>query len=57
MKPQSLLFTRREMLSRCGMGMGMVALTSTLDRGGCLEAAEHGGVVNPLKPSASCICS
>ena len=26
------MFTRREMLSRCGMGMGMVALTSTLGR-------------------------
>ena len=26
MKPRDLFFTRREMLSRCGMGMGMVAL-------------------------------
>src|SRR3954471_10756028 len=50
MRPRSLMFTRREMLSRCGMGMGMVALTSTLNGSGCLEAAERGGAVNPLAP-------
>src|SRR5437868_5581899 len=50
MKPSSLLFTRREMLARSGMGMGMVALTSTLHTGGCLQAAELGGTVNALAP-------
>src|SRR3982751_2862480 len=50
MKPQNLMFTRREMLSRCGMGMGMVALTSTLGSGGHLQAAELAGAVNPLAP-------
>src|SRR5919197_6472054 len=49
MKPRDLLFTRREMLSRCGMGMGMVALTSTLGGGGYLQAAPAGDV-NPLAP-------
>ena len=28
MKPQDMIFTRREMLERCGMGMGMVGLLS-----------------------------
>jgi len=50
MKPQDLMFTRREMLSRCGMGMGMVGLLSTLRNGGCLEAAEVTAAVNPLAP-------
>src|SRR3954452_21963142 len=50
MKPQDLMFTRREMLSRCGMGMGMVALTSTLGNGGHLQAAELAGAMNPLAP-------
>ena len=30
MKPRDLFVTRREMLSRCGMGMGMVALAPLL---------------------------
>ena len=50
MKPRDLLFTRREMLSRCGMGMGMVALTSTLGGAGDLQAAALADAVNPLAP-------
>ena len=30
MKPNEFLLTRREMLTRCGMGMGALALTSEL---------------------------
>src|SRR5437870_1827769 len=50
MKPRDLLFTRREMLSRCGMGMGMVALTSTLGGAGHLQASPISQAVNPLAP-------
>ena len=39
MKPQDLFLTRREMLSRCGMGMGLVALRSTLGDTGYLQAS------------------
>jgi hypothetical protein len=48
MKLQDLFLTRREMLSRCGMGMGTVALTSLL--AGRLEAAPAGEAINPLAP-------
>src|SRR5438094_9783215 len=51
MKPRDLLFTRREMLSRCGMGMGMVALTSTLGGAGDLQSAALSDAVNPLAPT------
>ena len=50
MKSQDLFFTRREMLSRCGMGMGLVALTSALGNGGHLQAAPAGAALNPLAP-------
>src|ERR1041384_2540966 len=53
MKPRNLLFTRREMLSRCGMGMGMVALSSTLGSAGYLQAASADPAsMNPLAPKA-----
>ena len=49
MKPRDLFVTRREMLSRCGMGMGAVALTSRsatrLLAGGTGQPA-----INPLAP-------
>ena len=50
MKPRDLFVTRREMLSRCGMGMGLVALTSTLGDTGCLLAAPNSQAINPLAP-------
>ncbi len=39
MKLKDLFLTRREMLTRCGMGMGLVALRSTLGDTGHLQAA------------------
>jgi hypothetical protein len=48
----NLPISRREMLTRCGMGMGAVALTSLLGNSGFLEAAPTGGAVNPLAPKA-----
>lgn len=53
MRDRDLFVTRREMLSRCGMGMGSVALTALLGANGDLKAAPIGGAtaaVNPLAP-------
>src|SRR2546422_153700 len=50
MKHRDLFVTRREMLSRCGMGMGAVALTSLLGNTGHLHAAPTGANMNPLAP-------
>lgn len=50
MKNRQLFVTRREMLERCGMGMGTVALTSILGATNQLHAAPASGVVNPLAP-------
>ena len=41
-------YNRREMLSRCGMGMGSLALAQMLKSAGDLEAGERGS--NPLSP-------
>ena len=49
MKPRDLM-NRREMLSRCGMGVGLVALTSTLRDAGYLQAAPNSQAINPLAP-------
>jgi hypothetical protein len=49
MKRNGLLVTRREMLSRCGMGMGAAALQALLAEGGHLQAAPSGNM-NPLAP-------
>jgi hypothetical protein len=43
MKNTDLFVTRREMLSRCGMGMGAVALAPLL-------AASTNAAINPLAP-------
>src|SRR5919202_4445115 len=53
-KPKDLFRTRREMLSRCGMGMGAVALTALLGESGSLSAAPvvTGASVNPLAPKS-----
>src|SRR6267143_1848055 len=50
MKLKDLFLTRREMLTRCGMGMGLVALRSTLGDTGHLRAAPISRAVNPLAP-------
>ena len=48
MKPRDFFVTRREMLSRCGMGMGAVALNALLGEAGHLQAAT--AQANPLAP-------
>ena len=51
MRHPDLFLTRRDMLSRAGMGMGLVALTSTIGGAGLLEAAPAvADVLNPLAP-------
>lgn len=47
---QQLFTTRREILCRCGMGLGAVALTSILGETGWLSAAPSVAVANPLAP-------
>ncbi|MBI4164389.1 MAG: DUF1501 domain-containing protein [Acidobacteria bacterium] len=47
---QNLFTTRRDMLCRCGMGLGAVALTSILGETGWLSAAPVGATTNPLAP-------
>src|ERR1051325_4426892 len=44
-RPEDLLLTRRELLHRCGMGLGAVALNSR--RG---ETAQPATATNPLTP-------
>ena len=48
MRHRDLFVTRREMLSRSGMGMGAVALTSLLGDSSHLQAAPAIGTENPL---------
>src|SRR5271165_3185128 len=54
--PANCLLSRRQLLSRCGMGMGSLALADILGRSGMLSAAEPsvtGGLqhsVNPMAP-------
>jgi hypothetical protein len=44
-------FSRRELLTRCGVGMGMLGLTQLLGDSGLLTAhAKASGAVNPLAP-------
>lgn len=50
MKYGHLFATRREMLTRCGMGMGAAALQALLSDSGDLQAAPLGSDVNPLAP-------
>ena len=50
MKDQDRIPNRRQMLTRCGMGMGAVALTSLLDSTGQLAAAPAGDPAGPLAP-------
>ena len=50
MNDQDRMLNRRQMLTRCGMGMGAVALTSLLDSTGQLAAAPAGDPAGPLAP-------
>lgn len=52
MKLNHLFSTRREMLNRCGMGMGAAALQALLSDSGDLQAAPIGESFNPLAPKA-----
>ena len=49
---QGLFTTRRDMLCRCGMGLGAVALTSILGETGWLSAAPSVAIANPLAPKS-----
>ena len=51
--PEHLALTRREFLSRCGMGMGALGLASMVGSiGGALPARAEGDFINPLAPHA-----
>jgi hypothetical protein len=41
---------RRDLLKKCGMGMGAVALTNLMSQAGMVQAAEIGAPINPLLP-------
>ena len=44
------LLTRRELLCRCGMGLGAVGLSALLQDSGFLSRAEGATSLNPLAP-------
>ena len=51
--PEHLALTRREFLSRCGMGMGALGLAGLFGNlGGGIARADEGGYVSPLMPKA-----
>ena len=54
-RPEDAFLTRREMLARCGMGMGTLALGSLLGGGmtNPARAQSGGGTINPLAVKAS----
>ncbi len=45
---EDLLLTRREMLQRCGVGMGSLALAGLMGRAGMLLEAQDAASLNPL---------
>ena len=45
-------FSRREMLGRCGVGMGLLGLQALLGDSGLLAAEVKGDSTNPLAPKA-----
>ena len=59
MKNTDLFVTRREMLSRCGMGMGAVALDTAARRDRTLRSIRwrRSSRRCPRKRSAFCTCS
>jgi hypothetical protein len=44
--------SRREMLTRCGVGMGLIGLTHVMADAGLLAAEQKGQPLNPLAPKA-----
>src|ERR1700686_1458313 len=46
-----LFLSRRQLLSRCGMGMGTIGLSSLLAQTGLLQAADAPGVNSPTSPN------
>jgi hypothetical protein len=54
LNPEHLALTRREFLSRCGMGMGALGLASLLDATGWLAGSTHAAPssTSPLTPKA-----
>ena len=48
--PEDLFLTRRELLCRCGMGMGALALTNLMSQIGFLSPAQAADSLNPLAP-------
>src|SRR5687768_9007770 len=48
--PEAYPYSRREMLSRCGMGLGMLGLTAALSDAGELTSAGAPSAAGPLAP-------
>jgi hypothetical protein len=46
---QPMFWTRREMLSRCGVGMGLIGLATALEQAGLLSPSAQ-AAINPLAP-------
>src|SRR4051812_16320064 len=44
--------SRRELLARCGVGMGLIGLTQLMADAGLVAAEQKGGDLNPLAPKA-----
>src|SRR5712671_1055449 len=42
--------TRRQLLGRCGMGMGALALSNLMGQAGLLQSASAAMSINPLTP-------
>src|SRR6187399_845184 len=52
-RPSDLGFSRRDLLNRCGMGLGAVGLATLLgDASSLARAADAAGYVNPLAPKS-----
>jgi hypothetical protein len=47
---EDLLLTRRELLCRCGMGLGALALANLMSEASLLSAADNTSLLNPLAP-------
>jgi hypothetical protein len=47
---ENLFLTRREMLQRCGVGMGALALANLMGNAGLLLEAQEAASLNPLTP-------
>ena len=50
-RPEDAFLTRRQLLHRCGMGMGAVALANLVGKAGLVAEAQQS--INPLAPKRS----